>query len=201
MTVHALDQDRVLELGTDVDPLLGDEGPSRHFGRLAASLDAVRHRVALRNAMASAALLPGADGVVPIRRGVQRNEVGEALRDAIVAARRAPLSLWRVTGPPSACRLVDLVGLGPTSAPDGPVAVWGEVGRIGPSAPVWAARCLRDRAGAWWAVWPLALPEGARPDDAIRRWREHHPDVLAALLQGGDRLCRDAFASAWAASG
>jgi hypothetical protein len=192
--------DATLELGSDLDPLLGDEAAVRLYGRFATVLDP--GGAALRNAMAHAALLVGPDGAIPVRRGIRRNTVRADLATAIHALREVPLGIWHVAPSGGDVLLGDAIGLEARWQPRASVRVWGPAGGPGVNSQLWCCRVLPTASGTW-AVWPMALPEGADVAAARRVAKElaKGGSVGHALALRGDVACRAACEGAWKPSG
>ncbi len=195
--------ERLLELATDVDPLVGHTGVARHLGPWTALLQRgiEGHRAAIVAAVASAALLQGTDRCVPVRRSMDRNEVPAGVRAGVHALRQAPLSCWRVSATDTGFWLEDLVGLRADCVPTAPVRLWGALGRVAGDCGLWLGRAVETEQG-WFLATAFAVPRD--PGNLrLQNWvaavtdTDVHPTV--ALCRRGDVLCRRVMS--WAYSG
>lgn len=200
--------DLLVWIATDMAPEIGNEAAERHYGPWADTLDPrlPDHRAAIRVAIASACLLPDEDRGVPGERWVDEGPPRPD-REAVTAARRLPLVLWRLVEEVEAgCwRVEDVLGLAPWVRPSGPVRLVGPPGRVAGDGPGLLARVGEGPDGPF-ALTPMIVPE-IPPPEALARWfeielvagrlRRRGLGQEALLLDEGDTFARRVHEWGW----
>lgn len=203
----------LVRIATDADPGLGAATPDLVLGPLA---DEPLDRRTLEITLALGAFFRGDSAqTTPQQRWSRAAPLPSVeARAAVRAIARAPLAPWQIlerSTDGEAVVVSDLVGLGPPSTPDGPVALRppGRLlgGRIEPGGLL-LARIARG-PGGWVATCPLVIP-GPLPTAVPRwiRWLAWHDRIdrrgpistSGLLARQGHALTRRILEAAWARS-
>ena len=206
----------LLNIGCDIQPALGDDGPDEVLGPWSDVMDAAlpAHRQLLIHAVALCGLsCTGPEPTSPVRRFLN-NGAQKKLRNRqeLSCILRTPMGLWRITEHnDDGWRVRDLIDLETVWSPDGPVDLTALASVSGaPAQPgdTVCARLLATPNGATAVVGFVV--NGSPPEDTFAAWRQdvlerHHAErphgsIGCAVSRHGHRLARYLHQWAWHAA-